>query len=312
MPRTATQVGKNKTRKPTATSPKQLRRLTKDGLKSLLSGYKLPTTGTRPQLLQRLTKHMKSPKRLRKTKQTRIQVADQAGSGTPRARHQLPTYDGSEPSGSERSPTSAKNLTDSESSDSGSSRQSTTDHHTGSKGKQSRRSASPSGEHLPSGRRRPHKRVSPSSDNPHTPHLPSGRHTSRHERYHHSTPRKRRRYHRSPDSSSTSSYTSSSSTSTSSSSWTGSSDSDRSTRYRRRRARHRKYHRHTRRHSVKDDWLNPSARGSIPCAPPLSRRLQHAIQRGKYVSFSKLLLPHDTLPIINPTKSKSHRNKTKR
>ena len=28
--------------------------------------------------------------------------------------------------------------------------------------------------------------------------------------------------------------------------------------------------------------------------------------------FSKLLLPHDTPPIINPTKSKSHRDKTKR
>ena len=32
---------------------------------------------------------------------------------------------------------------------------------------------------------------------------------------------------------------------------------------------------------------------------------------GKYVSFSKLLLPLDTPPLINPSKSKSHHDKTK-
>ena len=117
-----TQVGKKKTLKPTATSPKQLRLMTKDGLRSLLSGYQLPTTGTRPQLLQLLTnciKSKRSPKRLCKTKFTRIQ-ADQAGSITPRTLGHHSTNADSEPSGSERSPTNAKN-SDSESSDSESS-----------------------------------------------------------------------------------------------------------------------------------------------------------------------------------------------
>ena len=58
-----------------------------------------------------------------------------------------------------------------------------------------------------------------------------------------------------------------------------------------------------------DDWLNPAVSGSIPCAPPLSRQLQHAIQRGKYVSFSKLLLPHTAQPLINPIKTKPHPKK---
>ena len=43
----------------TVVSPKQLRKLTKDGLISLLTKSKLSTTGTRPQLLQRLTKRPK-------------------------------------------------------------------------------------------------------------------------------------------------------------------------------------------------------------------------------------------------------------
>jgi hypothetical protein len=41
--------------------------------------------------------------------------------------------------------------------------------------------------------------------------------------------------------------------------------------------------------------------------PPLSRQLQHAIRGGggKYVSFSKLLLPHNAPPLINPIKQNS-------
>ena len=92
-------------------------------------------------------------------------------------------------------------------------------------------------------------------------------------------------------------------------SWTR--DSNHGRYHRRKRAKRRKHHHRAHRHRSMDDWLNPAASGSIPCAPPLSRQLQHAIQRGKCVSFSKLLLPHNTPPIINPIKTKPHPKKTK-
>ena len=81
---------------------------------------------------------------------------------------------------------------------------------------------------------------------------------------------------------------------------------------RRRRAKRRRRYHHSRRYHAVDDWLNPSASGSIPCAPRISRQLQRAIQRGKYASFSKLLLQLDTPPppLINPSKSKSCHDKT--
>ena len=310
MPKSANKTGKKSKKSATIISPKQFRKLTKDGLKSLLIENKLSTTGTRPQLLQLLTRHMKSkvsPKRLRRTKRTRTQ----AGNTTPQ-RHPVPD---SEPSGSEHSATGGVQNSGSEPSGSESF------HHSVTRAgkKRPHRSVSPSGEHyhtssrLPSGRRHSHRGVSPSGVHPRVLHLPSGRRRSSR---HHSIPRKRRRYHRradSSDSSSSSSYTSSTSSSTttssSSSSWTSSSNSGHYRR--RRRAKHRRHYHRSRRYHAVDDWLNPSASGSIPCAPPLSRQLQHAIQRGKYVSFSKLLLPLDTPPLINQSKSKSHHDKTK-
>ena len=287
----------------------------------------------------------RSPKRLQKaTKQTRMQ----AGSSTPRRHppteansahrgsEHSPTSarnSGSELSDSDLFPQSAaRSRPHTSVSPSG-------DHyHLPSGRHHSHRSVSPSGEyprtpHLPSGRHHSNRSVSPSGEHPCTPHLPSGRHHSRRgvspsgeyphtlhrlsrthrSRRRHSNPRKRHRYQRSSDSSNSSSTSSSSSSSSSSSrssssssSWT--SDSDRGRYRRRKRAKQRKHHRRTHRHHSMDDWLNPAASGSIPCAPPLSRQLQHAIQRGKYVSFSKLLLPHNTPPII---KTKPHPKKTK-
>ena len=63
---------------------------------------------------------------------------------------------------------------------------------------------------------------------------------------------------------------------------------------------HRKRHRR----------CHTSSRASISCAPPLPSRLQDHIKRGKYVSFDKLLLPPNTPPIMTQTthkKSKKER-----
>ena len=154
----------------TVISPKQLRKLTKDGLRSLLTENKLSTTGTHPQLLQRLTKHMqskRSPKRLQKaTKHARMQ----AGSSTPR-RH-TPMEADSAHSGSEHSPTSARN--------SGSEPSGSDLFPLSVARSRPHTSVSPSGDHyhLPSGRHHSHRSVSPSGEHPRTPHLPSGRHHS--------------------------------------------------------------------------------------------------------------------------------------
>ena len=150
--KTADEAGKRTKKSAAVISPKQLWKLTKDDLWSLLTENKLPTTGTRPQLLQRLTKHFmskKSPKRLQKTKCTCIQ-ADPAGSSTPR-RHP-PTNVDSEPIISEHLPTSAKN--------------------SGSEPSSSEFSHQPAARVR---RKRPHRSVSPSSEHYHTSHPPSVR-----------------------------------------------------------------------------------------------------------------------------------------
>ena len=77
---------------------------------------------------------------------------------------------------------------------------------------------------------------------------------------------------------------------------------------RHRRPGHRHHHCHHRRHhhdlsrSSSDEWGPPAA---ISCAPPLHRRLESNIQRGKYVKFDHLL-PSDTPPIAGPAPSRTH------
>ena len=97
--------------------------------------------------------------------------------------------------------------------------------------------------------------------------------------------------------------------SSSSSSSAMSSRSSSSSAERHRRPGHCHHHCHHRRHhhdlsrSSSDEWGPPAA---ISCAPPLHRRLESNIQRGKYVKFDHLLLPSDTHPIAGPAPSRTH------
>ena len=229
MPKTASLVGKKKTIKPAATSPKHLRRLTKDGLRSLLSSYELPTTGTRPQLLQHFTNHMESKDHQNGYAKLTVYVIRQ-GVAPLEIDVTFPQMLILNPAIQNTLPPVLRTLTQNPAIQSLLANPTLLDRKTVG--------SSPTDVCHPAlstiaftlhtypavGRG-----TSSSGDHPCTPHLPSGRHTSRHERHHHSPPRKRRRHHRSPDSCSTSSHTSSSSTSTSGSSWTSSSDSDRIT-----------------------------------------------------------------------------------
>ena len=315
-------------------SPRSVKKLRVDMLRGYLASYQLPTTGSKQQLAERLTKHIRSmateknqrsrgqPAKATKTK-TKAQGLSSQSDAPPTEPSPLESSDSSadeeaadtpptEPSPLESSDSSAgEEEAGSQDSPSGDEANSQRPPSGGQRSKHHRHQSS-----LASRSRRTRSgRTSPadwhSDDQVSDRHIPRARrrHTSHsHSHKSHrrasstsseskaSPPRRKHRLHR--DSSLSSSSTSSSTSSTS-----GSSSSSR----RRRHHRRRHHTRHRRRHSS-----STAAIASISCSPPLPGHLQDRIKRGKYVNFDKLLLPLHTPPIFTGNQNSTKQRKTQK
>ena len=309
-------------------SPRSVKRLRVDMLRGYLASYHLPTTGTKQQLSERLTKHIRSmatkknqrsrgrPAKATTTK-TRAQgdapptepsplessdsSADEEAADTPptepRPLESSDSSAGEEEAGSQDSPSGDTDEASSQRPPSGGHK---SKHHRYQSSLASRSRRTRSGRTSYADRH--------SDDQVSDRHIPRARRRQTSCSYSHkshrhasstsseseaSPPRRKRRRHR--DSSLSSSSTSSSTSSTSDSSSSS------------RRRRHHKRRRHRRHHSS-----STAAIASISCSPPLPGHLQDRIKRGKYVNFDKLLLPVHTPPLFTGNQKSTKQRKTQK
>ena len=263
-------------------SPRSVKKLRVDMLRGYLASYQLPTTGSKQQLAERLTKHL----RTMATKKNKRPCGRPAKATCTKAHRTQSDAPPTEPSPLESSDSSA----DEEVADTPPTDPSPLESSDSSAGEEEVGSQdSPSGDEassqrpLSGGQRSKHHRHRTSSANQHSDDQVSGRrarrrHTSHSRKSHRrarstaseseaSPPRRKRRRHRD------SSLSSSSSTSSISSSS-------------RRRRRHRRRH-HT-------------------------RHRRHHIKQGKYVNFDKFLLPLHTPPLFTGNQNPSKQHKTQK
>ena len=302
-------------------SPTAIKKLRVDMLRGYLSSYKLPTSGSKQQLVERLTHHIRSSA-TKKIQRPRGQPSKQK-SVEKAATHtgtEAPPLDSTPPESSDsNSDNDNTGSQDPPSGDQGSPQRPPSG---GPKTKRHRAQSS-----LPQSKREKHRRYRsmPSDADSHSggqSSPPSGgqnpRARKRHASCSHSPPSKRQRYRRPHSTSSESDLSApwyrrhghrdSSLSSSSTSSYTSSSSSSSSSRHRHRHQRRRHCSRRRRRHSSSATGI-----ASISCAPPLPGHLQNRIKRGKYVNFDKLLIPPHTPPLsMFNQKSAKKRNTEKR
>ena len=270
-----------------AVSPTTIKKLRVDMLRGYLASYQLPTTGSKQQLVDRLTNYVRSHA-TRKIQRSRVEpsVKSRGATHTDAPPVELIAANPLESSDSNSNGDDTDNQ-DPPSGDQGSSKSSSSDdRHTTKRQKHSAERHSGSS---PSGGHRARKRR---ASRTHSPSSKRRRYYSSSSESEVSPPRhRRRRRDSSPSTSSTSSYTSSSTSSS----------------YRCRRHR-RKHRSRRRRHRSSRD----AAIASISCAPPLSGHMQDRIKRGKYINFDKLLLPPLTPPLFTAGQTSTKQRKTEK
>ena len=294
---------------PVGPSPASVKKLRVDMLRGYLASYQLPTTGTKQQLAERLTYHLRSiaAKKIQRSsgqqKNSRAggkktQKSTQPEAPPPREPTPHESSDSEEDTGSQQSPSGEQ----------GSPRSPP------SSGRKSRsRRAKPYSRHR--SRQRSHSTSSEEhslsdSQSSASSEEHSTRARKRHASHSHAPPPKHRRYRRSRSTSSESPrrrrhhrHRDSSLSSTSTSSYTSSTSTSSSSHHRRYRRSRKHRSRRSRRHTSSTTGV-----ASISCAPPLSGHLQDRIKQGKYVNFDKLLLPPHTPPLF----AGSHKSSKKR